>query len=866
MDPKPFRCVYDPELSQSKSQGGKAIYSKLKTHQRSDDPRRGRTKASGKRALPVVALPLPLFASQDVPPLSRRCLLTGVGPLVSQTNLRDAISQFGLIKDCQIVISQTTGASLGIAWVVFETGQAEAARKLVRSSQQGQLGLEFFGKEIKVEFDAEGTLLESAKQTAERAAQSLFSVSTENSVRRIGSNDENVVESSDMRAVELRSLTPLQVTEWYERFVGINPTYLLIRDIFLPVKRFSVEDVSHAFRGFRISHIAVNRSGFYLCFASVRDALECYSKMHKVVLFGSQIKLMATIEGQRLKHDELRRLFHKQAEDDLVRRQNSSSSSSNINKTLRPGQLPNLHAVDEAAERVMSELSPLLKKALWSNVLSQFVTQIIQKELENRESRTDENEQFSEAINEESDSVSQMGDSKESTPASLSYDLQQRSAQFVGFGARRGGLMGMTARAVPKYGIDGPWSHIAGMKIRKRVSETPTVGAPRSKQRKPLQATASAPNSYVRAPIRQAIASAPLEATKSLENANGSSSSEHVDSRMESEDEEGAAEVGDVEEEVDAEEEETDDEMRGMAIDEASQSSVSDSEDEPRYLKVQKLVKSNSDLRTLCKLLGSVSIAQIAEEDLFETYSNDFAPRLRVDPCNWPPPLQTLAFRLCPYRDRSDDERREYLPNLGPGIPNEIVQSYKERPLYEGFEELEQEESRTSTRALNVSRSAFGLNSDLFADDNLSKNAKDTRLARSAIHDWGLYANESIPANDFVIEYVGEVLRDEYAEIRERHYALEGIDSTYLFRLDNGTVIDATKRGNGARFINHSCDPNCIAQVFDHEGFKRVVLFSLREIELDEELTFDYNFVKAQDEDGKVRCACGSANCRGWLM
>lgn len=860
MDPKPFRCLYDPELSQSKSQGTKAIFSKPKTHQRSDDPRRGRTKAFGKRAPPLTALPLPLFALSEVLPPSRRCVLTGVGPLISRSNLRDAVSQFGLIKDCQIVISQTTGASLGIAWVVFEKGHLKAAKKLVESSQQSLVGL---GSEIKVQFDAEGTLLESAKKSAEKAAHSLFSASSGDTSRRIEPNEGKIVESKDLKLVELRSLTPTQVTEWYGKFVGIDPNYVLIRDIFLPVKRFSAEDVGRAFKGFRVSHIAVNRSGFYICFTNARDALECYSKMHRFVLFGFQIKLMATIEGKRFRHDEVMHLCHKQAEEDAVKRRTTVSS---ISKTLRPGQLPYSHAVNEAAEKIMSELSPILKKALWSNVLSPFVTQIIEKELEREEFKVDENELSSEAINEESDSNSQMGESKESTPALTNNDLQLRTSQSVGLGARRGGFVGMTARAVPKYGIVGPWSHIAGMKIRKRESEAPIMGAPRNKQRKPLQITASAPKSYFRAPIEQPTDSASLKTMDSPEEANGLSSSENSDTQMEVEDEEKEDEDEEEDEQEEVTEEETDEELRGMAIDDDSDSSNYTNFDEPEYAKVQKLVRSKDDMRTLCKLLSTVPVPPIKEEELVKIYENDYAPKLRLNTCNWPPPLQTEAFRLSPYRDRGDDERREYLPNLGPGIPNEIVQSYKERPLYEEFEEVEQEESRTSTRALNVSRSAFGLNSDLFADDNLSKNAKDTRLARSAIHDWGLYANEFIPANDFVIEYVGDILRDEYAEIRERHYALEGIDSTYLFRLDNGTVIDATKRGNGARFINHSCDPNCVAQVFDYEGFKRVVLFSLRDIELDEELTFDYNFVKSQDEDGKVRCACGSATCRGWLM
>lgn len=80
------------------------------------------------------------------------------------------------------------------------------------------------------------------------------------------------------------------------------------------------------------------------------------------------------------------------------------------------------------------------------------------------------------------------------------------------------------------------------------------------------------------------------------------------------------------------------------------------------------------------------------------------------------------------------------------------------------------------------------------------------RFARSTIHGWGLFALENIPADEMVIEYVGEVIRSLVADERERRYESMGIGSSYLFRLDSESVIDATKRGGVARFINHCCD------------------------------------------------------------
>ena len=79
-------------------------------------------------------------------------------------------------------------------------------------------------------------------------------------------------------------------------------------------------------------------------------------------------------------------------------------------------------------------------------------------------------------------------------------------------------------------------------------------------------------------------------------------------------------------------------------------------------------------------------------------------------------------------------------------------------------------------------------------------------FGKSAIHDWGLFAREYIGADEMVIEYVGVVVRPVLSDVREKRYEKQGIGSSYLFRIDQDYVVDATKCGNLARFINHSCD------------------------------------------------------------
>ena len=131
---------------------------------------------------------------------------------------------------------------------------------------------------------------------------------------------------------------------------------------------------------------------------------------------------------------------------------------------------------------------------------------------------------------------------------------------------------------------------------------------------------------------------------------------------------------------------------------------------------------------------------------------------------------------------------------------------------------------------INAQKQILSGDADVLRFNQLKKRKKPVKFARSAIHNWGLYAMENIAANDMIIEYVGEKVRQQVADMRERRYLKSGIGSSYLFRIDENTVIDATKRGGIARFINHSCTPNCTAKIIKVEGSKRIVIYALRDI------------------------------------
>ncbi|KAM3873090.1 histone-lysine N-methyltransferase 2B [Diretmus argenteus] len=134
---------------------------------------------------------------------------------------------------------------------------------------------------------------------------------------------------------------------------------------------------------------------------------------------------------------------------------------------------------------------------------------------------------------------------------------------------------------------------------------------------------------------------------------------------------------------------------------------------------------------------------------------------------------------------------------------------------------------------------------------------------RSAIHGRGLFCKRNIESGEMVIEYAGIVIRSVLTDKREKYYDGKGI-GCYMFRIDDFDVVDATMHGNAARFINHSCEPNCYSRVINVEGQKHIVIFALRKIYRGEELTYDYKF-PIEDASNKLNCNCGARRCRRFL-
>jgi len=142
----------------------------------------------------------------------------------------------------------------------------------------------------------------------------------------------------------------------------------------------------------------------------------------------------------------------------------------------------------------------------------------------------------------------------------------------------------------------------------------------------------------------------------------------------------------------------------------------------------------------------------------------------------------------------------------------------------------------------------------------------------SPIHGNGVFADEAIAKGERIVRYKGK-LRDH--EAVDRIYGDQDENGhTFLFTLNDDYVVDANVDGNIARWINHSCLPNCEAVIEENASGKRrkdkIFIQAIRDIASGEELTYNYGIVLDEPHTAKLRklwaCRCGSPRCTGTML
>lgn len=138
-------------------------------------------------------------------------------------------------------------------------------------------------------------------------------------------------------------------------------------------------------------------------------------------------------------------------------------------------------------------------------------------------------------------------------------------------------------------------------------------------------------------------------------------------------------------------------------------------------------------------------------------------------------------------------------------------------------------------------------------------------IRQSGVHGRGAFATRRIAEGTRIIEYAGERITPAAADRRDPDGA-PGPHHTFLFAIDDDVVIDAGVGGNEARWINHSCDPNCDAVIDDG----RIWIEAIRDIEPGDELAYDYAYVLPERHTPAAKkrypCGCGAATCRGTIL
>ena len=140
-------------------------------------------------------------------------------------------------------------------------------------------------------------------------------------------------------------------------------------------------------------------------------------------------------------------------------------------------------------------------------------------------------------------------------------------------------------------------------------------------------------------------------------------------------------------------------------------------------------------------------------------------------------------------------------------------------------------------------------------------------VKKSKVHGTGVFATKNIKKNVTIIEYIGEKILKSEGNIRSAKRIIQYLGSNetgsvYIFELNKKYDIDGSVLYNKARYINHSCDPNCEVDIINN----KIWISSIKKIKSGQELTYDYGYVFDKEDYKDHICKCDSKKCIGYII
>ncbi|KAG5368186.1 Histone-lysine N-methyltransferase, H3 lysine-4 specific [Yarrowia sp. C11] len=840
------KLTYDPELSKDKQKGKRGIYEEVKKDgSTTEDPRSKHPhyfKTSSKsNKKPYQRLPVPRFlydANSLSPPPSTQVIVKGLSSLTTSKTITAHFKAYGELESVNMVEDPASGSSVGACLVRFKVvkNNYEAAHDCLRKAIRGQKTGRIDQAKYRVEPDEDGAKAKDIiRRVVARAAKKAMPVKKPPTAPAA---DKSIMEKLP---------TPVPSARPSPKAAQLMKTsaYVFIAGKYLPSEKVFASDIRRIMRDFGWFDILKEGDGFYVFFDNNRDAVECYEAMNGRKVNGHQMAMA------------------------MIRLARAPPKTKESQETAAE-QAPKLPPKEEARKLIMQELANSLRKDIRERVIAAAIVEFLNPARFSHIKQEPEPSAVADAT------TANTSAARVDTPEPLSL-----SSAVPGF--------------LPRF------------KIKRKGDSTKKKDATKTKKnRKKISArpmnhvlndyySDEEDSTRMSTPIVPDTSADAAELPISKPRKRISQSKQRImdfsssDGSDESESEE---EMEDDEEDEDETAQEKPEEAStldtsqqvttafGEILDWAPahgfpQPVTSDKKGGAltTISGFQELVKDDEDMELLQEALKGIEPEKINGEAWTWTQRH-LNEAVAKENAEFPELVAPNAFanssgswKSQGYFKIPEAAKSEYLPHRKKlNIPIDTLQLENREKKKENASNsrVNRANNRRLVADINMQKQLLSTETDVLNFNQLRKRKKPVKFARSAIHNWGLYAIEPIAANEMIIEYVGEVVRQEIADLREARYMRSGIGSSYLFRVDESTVVDATKRGGIARFINHCCTPSCTAKIIKVEGQKRIVIYASRDIAANEELTYDYKFEKEIGEE-RIPCLCGAAGCKGYL-